>query len=115
MPATSEYLNRPLRLVEQATVDRVIADNQDAGNWPVSFDPSDEIERQQAIYHAAKNILEATENALIKLAVQSQDHRSVVNADQEDWPIDISGFLEDLTNETFGCLPQAIERARRGS
>ena len=111
--ATSPYLNQDLRTHEQALFDRTVADRQDAGNWPVSMDPWDEIERQQAISDAAHDIIRNAENALIKLATQSQDHRSVVNADQDDWLLIITASLQDMVNDTFGCLPKAIARAKR--
>ena len=113
MTATSDYLNRPIRDLQQVLHDRVIADNQDAGNWPASLDPYDEIARQEAIYSAAKNILDNAEATLTKLAHLSQDHRSCVNADQEDWPLIITEHFSDMAGDTFANLLEAINRAKR--
>ena len=112
MTATSTYLNRPIREVEQATFDRVIADNQDAGNWPASLDPRDEIERAEAIKKAAWAIMSSAEQTLTKLAIRLEDNRSVIHADQADWPVTIAEVFEDLDGNTFGCLTRKIDEAK---
>ena len=110
MTATSPYLNRANREWKQAAFEVATARVLDAGNEP---GVCNEIERQQAIYDAACTIMETAGNALELLAKRSQFHRSEVSADQEDWPQIIRDQLNDMMGDTFGCLPEAIDRARR--
>ena len=77
--------------------------------------PLDEISRQDDIHREALAIIDATRTSLHNLAHQSQQIRSIVSCDQEDWPAIIRDHLEDMLGDTFGCLPDAIERARRES
>lgn len=48
-----------------------------------------------------------------KSARQRQNMRVRVSCDQEDWPDIIRDSFEDLNGDTFGCLPDVIERAAR--
>lgn len=77
--------------------------------------PREEISRQDDIHREALAIIDAARTSLHDLARRSQEIRSFVSCDQEDWPTIIRDCLEDMMGDTFGCLPDAIERARRES
>jgi hypothetical protein len=112
---TSTYLERDRRTEEHVRVEAVIRSVDAAGNWPVTTADNvfDEIERQQDIYKAALAIHEASTKALAVLAERSREHARYVTCDQEWWAVEIDGSHEDTFSSTFGCLPKAIERARR--
>lgn len=76
-------------------------------------DPWDEIARQQEIYDAAMALVETAREALVHLACRSRRHRRLVSCDQDDWHAIIADGFDDMVGDSFGCLPQAIARARR--
>ncbi len=84
---------------------------QDAGIRAGEFD--DEIQLQSELHKSAMDVLSEAEEALVEIARQSQRVRVLVSCDQEDWPAIIVDSLHDLSGDTFGCLPDAIDRATR--
>ena len=73
----------------------------------------EEISLQDEIHREALAIVDAARASLSDLARRSQEIRSFVSCDQEDWPTIVRDCLEDMMGDTFGCLPDAIERANR--
>ena len=90
---------------------------RNAGGWAdlpsIARDPWDEVARQQDIHDAAMTIVDTARRALLVLANRSRAHRRMVTCDQEDWGTTITDGFDDLVGDTFGCLPEAIARARR--
>ena len=84
---------------------------QGAGIRAGEFD--DEIQLQSELHKSAMEVLSEAEEALVEIARQSQRVRVLVSCDQEDWPGIIVDCLHDLSGDTFGCLPDAIDRATR--
>lgn len=82
---------------------------------PDDCTPREEIILQDDIHREALAIIDSARASLNDLARRSQEIRSFVSCDQEDWPTIIRDCLEDMTGDTFGCLPDAIERAARDS
>lgn len=112
---TSHQLLKPVRTLEQARVDSVIATSKAAGSWPLTpgEGPFDEIERQADIYKAALAIHEASTKALCDLAECSRELARYVTCDQEWWAVEIDGSHDDTFSNTFGQMPEAIARAKR--
>ena len=75
--------------------------------------PWEEIDLQDEIHREALAIIEAAQSTLRDLARRSQELRSCVSCDQEDWPGIVRDCFEDMVGDTFGCLPDAIDRAAR--
>ena len=73
----------------------------------------DEIHLQRELCNSAMEVMSAARAALVEIASQSQTIRVRVSCDQEDWPDIIRDSFEDLIGDTFGCLPEAIDRAAR--
>ena len=80
---------------------------------PGDCTPGEEISHQDDIHREAVAIVDAARTSLNDLARRSQEIRSCVSCDQEDWPGIVRDYLEDMMGDTFGCLPNAIERAAR--
>lgn len=73
----------------------------------------DEIHLQTELYKSAMDVMSKARAALVEIARQSQNVRAQVSCDQEDWPDIIRDSFNDLSGDTFGCLPDAIDRAAR--
>jgi hypothetical protein len=116
-PALTRAPHTLARSELQARFDIACTDAARAGNWPASASTAwsefDEIKRQEAILNCASALTAAYLDAMTALAERSRFHASHVTADQDGWSDEWRITISDLFGDTFGCLPKAIERAKR--